>query len=128
MDGYRDAKRYISSNELASKQAVNRLNGGDRYQALNFLNANTVEFRIFRGSMLYESVMACMEFTQSVYEFCRYTKAVNLNTPAFLKFICRPEQKHLTPNLRAYIRRKGFDVVVPNPVKAQAPAEAEAQI
>ena len=128
VDGYRDAKRYVSSNALASKQAVSRLNGGDRYQALNFLNANTVEFRIFRGSMLYESVMACMEFTQSVYEFCRYTKAVNLNTPAFLKFICQPAQKHLTPNLRAYIRRKGFDVVVPNPVKAQAPAEAEAQI
>lgn len=108
------ARPTTSSHE---RMALDRINN-DRYQALNFQNAHTVEFRIFRGSMLYESVMACLEFTQAVWQFCKDTSAINLTTEAFVDWINDAPQAASTRNLRKYLSKKGWSQVrVAKPVK-----------
>jgi len=41
----------------------------DRYAALNFQNANTIEFRIFRGTLKSNTFFACLEFSKASVEF-----------------------------------------------------------
>ena len=115
---FKDSKRYGQSNRLTATSAIGRINANDRYEALNFQNAATVEFRIFRGSMIYGTVMACMEFTLATYDFCLVTSTVNLTDKNFVEFINRPENRKQTVNLRQYLKRKGFETFVPKPVKA----------
>ena len=63
----------------------------DRYEALNFKNAKTIEFRLFKGSLVYSTIMACLEFTYATWFFCRESSNKNLNMDHFLKFICAHE-------------------------------------
>ena len=107
------------ADKATAKMAMQRINR-DRYQAINFQNVATVEFRIFRGSMLHETVMACLEFTQAVYEFCRFAPATGLTVPNFLTFVSKVEHRASTRNLRTYLSRKGHDVVVPTARKVAA--------
>ena len=37
-----------------------------RYMALNLTNSNTIEFRIFKGTLKYETFMACFEFVYNL--------------------------------------------------------------
>lgn len=42
----------------------------DRYQALNLTNRATIEFRIFRGTLKYETFMASIELVNNIVEQC----------------------------------------------------------
>jgi hypothetical protein len=44
--------------------------GGDRYQAINYLNEKTVEFRLFKGGVGLEYVLEKIEFLDALIEFC----------------------------------------------------------
>jgi hypothetical protein len=82
----------------------------DRYEALNFKNAKTIEFRLFKGSLVYSTIMSCLEFTYATWFFCRDASTKNLTTENFLKFICANENRGDTKFLRAYLKAKGFDL------------------
>ena len=125
---FKESKRYGQSASKTATSAIDRINANDRYEALNFQNEATVEFRIFRGSMLYGTVMACMEFTLATYDFCLVTSTVNLTTVKFVEWVNRPENRKQTVNLRQYLKRKGFDVVVPKPVKGLGVNESAAEL
>lgn len=61
----------------------------DRYEAINITPRNTIEFRIFKGSLKYESVMAAIQFSNAVVEFCdpSRTSVRDLTMDNFLRFI-----------------------------------------
>lgn len=80
----------------------------DRYEALNFKNENTIEFRLFKGTLKYQTIMACLEFTYATWFFTRDTGMSDLTIENFIKFICKPENKCDTLNLRHYLIAKGF--------------------
>ena len=80
----------------------------DRYEALNFQNEKTVEFRIFRGSLKYETIMSCLEFTYASWFFARNSSVEQLDIPHFIDFICKPENLQDTQFLRPYLFKKGF--------------------
>ncbi len=82
---------------------------GSRYQAVNFANRNTVEFRLFRGTLRYETIMACLEFTRAAWLFSYQLSKNEMTTEAFLKFICDPANRPDTKFLREYLTLKGFD-------------------
>jgi hypothetical protein len=88
----------------------------DRYEALNFKNPNTIEFRLFKGSLVYSTIMSCLEFTYATWFFCRDASTKNLTTDHFLKFICANENRGDTKFLRAYLKAKGFDLPEKNTV------------
>lgn len=96
----------------------------DRYEALNFKNPNTIEFRMFRGTLKYETIMACLEFTYASWHFARDTGISNLSTDDFLAYISKPAQLKTTKFLRSYLQEKGFNV--PTPVKKNPRIESPA--
>jgi hypothetical protein len=106
----------------ASRDPLNYLNE-ERREALNFQNEKTIEFRLFKGTLRYETIMACLEFTYATWFFTRDTGVTNLTTPNFIDFICRPENRESTKFLRAYLREKNYvlpklALVKPNPRSA----------
>lgn len=68
-----------------------------RYEAINLLNHNTIEFRIFRGNLRKERIMKNLEFVKATIDFTRDRSYRDLTTPSFLKFISgnRKHYKHL---------------------------------
>jgi len=104
-------------------RAINRLSS-DRYELVNFSPTKTVEIRAFRGSMITETVIACLEFAYMSWYFARDTQADELTTPNFLRFISLPEWRHQTQYLRGYLKARGFKVWVPSGKKTLSTQEA----
>ena len=93
-----------------SKRSQLRNLNHDRYEALNFKNDKTIEFRLFKGSLVYETIMSCLEFTYATWFFTRESSTKNMTIDGFLKFICANENRGDTKFLRAYLKAKGFDL------------------
>lgn len=81
----------------------------DRYQAINFTNRKTVEFRVFRGTLKYETIMSCLEFTRAAWLFSYQYSRADMTQEKFLEFICHPANRADTVFLRPYLTAKGFD-------------------
>lgn len=76
----------------------------DRYQVLNFTNDNTVEFRVFRGTLRKQTLLATLEFVQN---FCDYAKTHSIDDCAFAKFSDIVSQND-TEYLVDYCERRGL--------------------
>lgn len=80
----------------------------DRYEAVNVTPRHTIEFRIFKGSLKYESVISAIEFANAMVEF---TKAYSgygcrdLTSDSFLEFIDKKIPGE-TKVLREYINNR----------------------
>lgn len=114
-------KSWIKNALLRTKRKdqIQSLNP-DRYEALNFQNDKTVEFRLFKGTLKYSTIMACLEFTFATWHFCREASTSQLTTSGFLDFVCLPENRKDTKFLRSYLREKGF--VLPMKLEIVKPA------
>jgi hypothetical protein len=107
----KDDKGWLKESlEVNGKRSQLRRLNRDRYEALNFQNDRTVEFRLFKGSLKYDTIMACLEFTYATWFFCREASTKNLTVDYFLKFICANENKKDTKFLRAFLKSKGFSM------------------
>ena len=97
--GYAKIKDQLSKNSIKGKET------GDRYEALNVTGDKTVEFRIFRGSLRYESIMAALEFVNAVCNFCSPGEIPfkEFNAEGFKRFITRPDNRADTKYLREYL-------------------------
>lgn len=106
-------KSWIKNALLRTKRKdqIQSLNP-DRYEALNFQNEKTVEFRLFKGTLKYETIMSCLEFTFATWHFCREASTNQLTTAGFLDFICKPENRKDTRFLRTYLVEKNFQLPV----------------
>lgn len=103
------ARRYASGYskfkpEMAKFTAHNK-NTGDRYEALNVTGRETIEFRIFRGSLRYESIVAALEFVNAILTFCTpgVTSIMDFHAIGFKRFIMSDEMKPDTKFLRSYL-------------------------
>jgi len=103
------SRRYGNSyarikHEMAKLSPVNK-RSSERYEALNVTNTDTIEFRIFRGSLRYESVMAALEFVDSLLSFCMpgQTAFSDFNSIGFRRYITRKENGADTQFLRNYL-------------------------
>jgi hypothetical protein len=108
-DAMQAGKRAEDNNKLQKRYQIRNLNA-DRYEALNFKNDRTIEFRLFKGSLKYQTIMACLEFTFATWHFCKDAGQNQLTTAEFLKFICKAENRSDTRFLRTYLREKGFEL------------------
>lgn len=103
------ARRYSGGycrikHEMAKFTPHNK-NTGERYEALNVQNPKTIEFRIFRGSLRYESIMAALEFCNAVLAFCTpgVTAIQDFTSIGFKKFVMQRENRSDTKFLRSYL-------------------------
>jgi hypothetical protein len=106
----KDDKHWLKDSVHSSKdkdEQIRRMNS-DRYEALNFKNDRTIEFRLFKGTLKYETMIACLEFSFACWHFTASASASELTTSKFLEFICMPENRKDTRFLRAYLKEKGY--------------------
>lgn len=84
----------------------NSLSGAGRYEAVNIENTRTLEFRLFRGTLVFETMMACLEFTRATWLFCRDNSDTRLTKEEFLRFIQQKEQYRETRYLRSILKAR----------------------
>ena len=113
--------KFIYDNERQAKRIAGRSSGyatfdskgkvipkikrkwqdSDRYTAVNVQNENTLEVRIFRGSLRKERVLSGIEFTHAVCEYTRDMKIIPKNKPfswlRFAAYVAAHDDKY--PNL-----------------------------
>ena len=78
---------------------------------VNYKPTHTVEIRCFRGTMIPNTITACLELSHAAWYFSRDNKVEDLTTEKFLVWIAKPENCKDTASLRAYLAIKGFNVV-----------------
>lgn len=105
------ARRYGSNYATYSStkrigNALREANG--RYEALSLDPRRTIEFRMFKGSLKYESIMSAVEFANALVNFCNDQSGYGfkLDTKSFMQFIETPAMANDTKHLRPYIANK----------------------
>jgi hypothetical protein len=101
------ARRYSSSYARISQKQLSKAHyDADRYDALNLNNSQTIEFRIFKGTLKYESLMAAVEFVNALVNFTMPASPAgcNLSTERFTRFIESFPQRSETKFLRSYLK------------------------
>ena len=77
----------------------------DRYEMVNLCNSHTIEFRIFRGTLKLESLLACVEFANALvaYADCSSGAGMDITAARFRRFIAEPGMRADTVYLRSYL-------------------------
>jgi hypothetical protein len=102
------ARRYAEGYcKIKSKKIGSSAYSEDRYEAVNITGRSTIEFRIFKGSLKYESVMAAIQFSNALVEFCGQANASiqDLKADKFIEWINEHESED-TEVLRPYIEQR----------------------
>ena len=103
-------KNLTELNEIAKN---GRSYTGDRYEAVNLTNRDTVEIRIFRGTIEKMSFFKNLEFVDCLIKFIHSKKSfLKLNWKEFLKFLKKNYEKY--PNLYQWILNKRDTVFAAN--------------
>jgi hypothetical protein len=102
----------------------------DRYVMLNTLPCDTIEFRLFKGSTRFETLLGCIEFSNAVLNFCRDTTPADLTVLPFITWLHRPENRIDSKHLRALLLRRaapllGSFIPKANPRRVSATATSE---
>lgn len=89
---------------------------GTRYELVNLTNSTTVEFRLFRGSLHVQAVLAACEWAVATLRYATATPCHVVRAhpvASFLAWLSAPEQSpdtaHLRPYLRSRLERIGRD-------------------
>jgi hypothetical protein len=102
------ARRYNTQYcRYLEKDLENAAYPGDRYEAVNLTGRHTIEFRVFRGSLKYEAVIAAAEFCHALLEYCARPdlEPAGLNAAAFVNW-CAREHASQTAILRDYVAQR----------------------
>ena len=107
------ARRYGTSYaSIQAKKLGNAWkNQGDRREAINLHGTDTIEFRLFRGSLKYEAVMAALQFTNALVLYCSDTSGYgfDLSSQSFMKFAASPGMVEDTNFLLPYLEQRSFE-------------------
>ena len=106
------ARRYGAGYAKQKSKALGKCHTNpdrDRYEMLNLCNRETIEFRIFKGTLKYDSIMACIEFCHALLEFCAVTSNQELTDYDFVHHLCKPEMMSDTKHLRQYLASRNSD-------------------
>jgi hypothetical protein len=81
-DWARSRKEHYNGEPGWIKKSMKHSYSG-RYFAVNLTNTNTIELRLWRGSINPETFEATLRFTARLAELCKYTSAVELSKMTF---------------------------------------------
>lgn len=100
------ARRYAEGYcKIKQKSFDSAHQSNDRYEAVNITSQKTIEFRVFKGSLKYESVLAAIEFCNALVEFAGSSitnDVTKLTTDHFIDFINNQGTEE-SSTLRPYI-------------------------
>jgi hypothetical protein len=112
------AARWAKRRNYVGTSSYNRMNEGDvmryisdmkndRYTAINTTNSNTIEFRLFKGTMRKETIFATLEFVDLL---CRFVKGASLKkvTEVTWEELIAPINKTKYKEMKAYMIERGL--------------------
>ena len=76
----------------------------DRYRAINLCNAETVEFRIFRGTLKVDTIKATIAWVDAIIKFCKRTSLEHLDSTTWHDIFKTTK----IPELRMYLENKNL--------------------
>ncbi len=101
-----DFKKDDTKSTLARKVRDERYED-DRYKAVNLQNSNTIEFRLFRGTLKLDTLIATLQFVDGL---CRYAKKNEFDTVysvSWKDFVS--DEVFNYPELRRYLAERNLD-------------------
>ena len=96
-----DIPDYIEDDSITD---VLTLSNDDRYNAINITNRDTIEFRLFRGTLNYKTLSATIEFVKL---FCEWAESATLEQA--LNYTIFDLTKNASENLKKYIIKRGIN-------------------
>ena len=93
---------HIDNSKVINKAKVKR--GGDRYTAVNISNRDTIEIRIFRGTLKIESFYKNIEFIMAVYNYTLECSINNTTPKHFINYVSNNRKSY--KNLYSFIVRR----------------------
>lgn len=113
----RTESSYAKFKPLNRSNYLESAESHERYEAINFENARTIEFRLFKGTLNFETFMATLEFCDAVSRFVKTVSAVCIagkdgdSWAKFESFVKSDGNRKRYKNLVAYAGSKGLFVV-----------------
>lgn len=95
------AARYCFRNDIGYKDNIYLAKQKGRYLAVNLSNDNTIEFRMFRGTLNIESFLATIQLISTICEKCKNTPIDQIQMMSFDDFV-KTDYKELNN----YIQRR----------------------
>lgn len=106
--------RYSPYQDMPLKEHLYNLDGkitGDRRQAVNCTNKDTVEVRIFKGNLATIGFLKNIEFVHSVHAYTKDCSITELNYKKYLSWLLNPHKDDSNySNLRLWLIKKGFSI------------------
>ena len=87
-----------TENEIVDK--VKCYKSGGRYKAINLQNDNTIEFRLFRGTLKLNTFMASLQFVVGITKFVKTVKLNDIFTVKWSDVFCCTEYEELNQYLK----------------------------
>ena len=83
-------------------EAVNKSKktANDRYKAVNLCNRNTIEFRFFRGTLRQDTIIASIQWTDTIIRYCRNTPLKDLFNTSWDNIFSNTGHAELTEYLK----------------------------
>jgi len=109
-DGDRNAVRLVQTNRPTGQEFWSLRRDGHRYTALNLTNYDTIEFRLFRGTMKRETFLARLEFCAALIRWCQTAGAGvrELLWEKFVEWFRNNSGRQEYPWLNGYLARAGY--------------------
>jgi len=89
LNALRDSKRY-----------------GNRYEAVNLMNRNTIEIRVFKGTNNLKTLLATISFVKTIVEFCQKASVAEVRDTNFQEVLRTSNDE----NLIEYAASRGIDM------------------
>jgi hypothetical protein len=106
--GRRDYNHYCHKKEIEKGNLQAAKYSPSRYEAINFTNDNTVEFRFFKGTLKHSTILASVQFVHSLVKFCKNNGFPTIIKPCwdeYCKFIADKKEYMI---LVTYLNFKGI--------------------
>jgi hypothetical protein len=105
----RTSSQYARFKDKKLSDKKDYTKNSDRYEAVNWQNSDTVEIRIFKGTLKFETFMASMELCHAIYNFTQIRQAFctlndNQLWNRFTKFVSKNSSQY--SNLVQYLETK----------------------
>jgi len=94
------------SKDMLMYKAKKKKGNNNRYLAVNLQNSNSVEVRIFRGTLNDSSFFKNIEFVQALFDYTKSISEADMSLKSFLSFI---KDNNEYPYLRKFIADKNIN-------------------
>lgn len=115
------ANNYLSNanSEYSKKEDIKKVfdekinRGGSRYREINLTNDNTIEFRIFRGTLKYNTFVATLQFVNGICKMAKEMSDEEFFVLDFNKVMANLIADNNNPELKLYLEERGMNISVP---------------